>query len=265
MDENQTTVDEEISSQEEVTEPQEELESDSNEADFETEADGAEGNSEESNEEITNPQEEEKSKKQSKADNAYYAQKRREQAEIQKRREDEAEKRGLLKALKGTDNPFTGEKIEDQDDVDEYLLMKQAKEAGFDPVSELSKFQKHTAREERKKQETGFDIKADVKDFKDKYPDTDINELIANKEFAEFAEPFAQKIPLATIYEQYQLMQSRVDASAKVQAETKYKRKMASPGSMTGGADKPISIDDMSDAEFEAMVMKAKRGELRKT
>lgn len=264
MDETQELVDEEISSQEDFTEPQEMLD-ETNEVDFEAEADGAEGNSEESDEEITKPQEEEKSKEQSKTKNAYFAQKRREQEEIQKRREEEAEKRGLLKALKGTDNPFTGEPIQDQDDVEEYLLMKQAKEAGFDPVSELSKFQKHTAREERKKQGTGFDVKADVQAFKEKYPDTDINELVADKEFAEFAEPFAQKIPLATIYAQYQLMQSRVDASAKVQAETKYKRKMASPGSMTGGADKPISIDDMSDAEFETMLMKAKRGELRKT
>jgi hypothetical protein len=264
MEENQELVDEEISSQEEITEPQEMLE-ESNEVDFESEADGAEGNSEESEEDVTKPQEEEKPKKQSKSENAYFAQKRREQEEIQKRREDEAEKRGLLRALKGTDNPFTGEPIQDQDDVEEYLLMKQAKEAGFDPVSELSKFQKHTAREERKKQESGFDVKADVQAFKEKYPDTDINELVADKEFAEFAEPFAQKIPLATIYAQYQLMKSRVDATAKVQAETKYKRKMASPGSMTGGADKPISIDDMSDAEFEAMVMKAKRGELKKT
>jgi hypothetical protein len=264
MDETQELVDEEISSQEDFTEPQEMLD-ETNETDFEAEADGAEGNSEESDEEITKPQDEEKSKEQSKTKNAYFAQKRREQEEIQKRREEEAEKRGLLKALKGTDNPFTGEAIQDEDDVEEYLLMKQAKEAGFDPVSELSKFQKHTAREERKKQESGFDVKADVKAFKEKYPDTDINELVADKEFAEFAEPFAQKIPLATIYAQYQLMKSRVDATAKVQAETKYKRKMASPGSMTGGADKPISIDDMSDAEFEAMVMKAKRGELKKT
>lgn len=264
MEENQELVDEVDSSQEEVTEPQEMLE-DSNDMDFESEADGAEGDSEKSDEEITKPQEEEKSKKQSKSENAYFAQKRREQEEIQKRREEEAEKRGLLKALKGTDNPFTGEVIQDEDDVEEYLLMKKAKEAGFDPVSELSKFQKHTAREERKKQETTFDVKADVKAFKEAYPDTDINELIANKEFVEFAEPFAQKIPLATIYAQYQLMNSRIDASAKVQAETKYKRKMASPGSMTGGSDKPISIDDMSDAEFEAMLMKAKRGELKKT
>lgn len=264
MDETQELVDEEISSQEDFTEPQEMLD-ETNEVDFEAEADGAEGNSEESDEEITKPQEEEKSKEQSKTKNAYFAQKRREQEEIQKRREEEAEKRGLLKALKGTDNPFTGEPIQDQDDVEEYLLMKQAKEAGFDPVSELSKFQKHTAREERKKQGTGFDVKADAQAFKEKYPDTDINELVADKEFAEFAEPFAQKIPLATIYAQYQLMKSRVDATAKVQAETKYKRKMASPGSMTGGADKPISIDDMSDAEFETMLMKAKRGELKKT
>lgn len=264
MEENQELVDELDSSQEEVTDPQEMLE-DSNDMDFESEADGADGGSEENEEGITNPQEEEKSKKQSKSENSYYAKKRREQEEIQKRREAEAEKRGLLRALQGTDNPFTGETINDQDDVEEYLLMKKAKEAGFDPVSELSKFQKHTAREERKKQETTFDVKADVKAFKEAYPDTDINELIANKEFAEFAEPFAQKIPLATIYAQYQLMNSRIDASAKVQAETKYKRKMASPGSMTGGSDKPISVDDMSDAEFEAMVMKAKRGELKKT
>ena len=60
-------------------------------------------------------------------------------------------------------------------------------------------------------------------------------------------------------------MISRIENQAKVQAETKYKRKMASPGSMTGGAEKPVSIEDMSDAEFEVMLAKAKRGDLRKT
>ena len=264
MDEIQESVDEEFSSQEEITEPQTEMTEDSsNEIDFE--ADGADGSSEENNEEITKPQEEDKSKRQSKAKDAFYAQKRREQAEILKRREEEAEKRGFAKALIGTTNSFTGEEIKDQEDIDEYLLMKEAEKAGFDPTLDLSKFQKHRAREQRKQQESSFDVKADVKLFQEKYPDTDINALIEDKEFAEFASPFAQKIPLATIYAQYNLMKSRIDNQAKVQAETKYKRKMASPGSMTGGAEKPISIEDMSDAEFEAMLTKAKRGDLRKT
>ena len=266
MDEIQDSVDEVVSSEEEITEPQGMLDEDSNEADFESVADGEEGEPETQEDEgITKPQEEEKSKKQSKSENAYYAQKRREQEAILKKREEEAERRGLFKALEGTQNPFTGEEIKDQDDVDEYLLMKEAEKAGFDPATELSKFQKHKAREERKQSQSGFDVKADAKAFQEAYPDLDINELIHNKDFAEFAEPFAQKVPLATIYAQYNLMKSRVNESAREQAETKYKRKMASPGSMTGGSDKPMSIDNMSDAEFENMLMKAKRGELRKT
>lgn len=276
MSEIDESVDSGIESQEELTEPQNNVEptnednsevDDVNEQAFSDDADGVEGNSNESDEETTKPQDETKSKKQSKAENAMYAQKRREQEAIIKKREDDAYRKGQLDLLIGQTNIYTGEKIEDEDDVNEFLQMKEAEKAGFDPATELSKFQKQKARDERKqKEQVKFDIEADVRSFKEEYPDIDINELVKDKDFSSFAEPFAQIMPLKVIYKQYNLMKSRIDESANVKAEEKYKRKFASPGSQNfSSQSKPLSFDDMSDEEFEALKQKALRGDLKKT
>ena len=276
MSEIDESVDSGIESQEELTEPQNNVEptnednsevDDVNEQAFSDDADGVEGNSNESDEETTKPQDETKSKKQSKAENAMYAQKRREQEAIIKKREDEAYRKGQLDLLIGQINNYTGEKIEDEDDVNEFLQMKEAEKAGFDPATELSKFQKQKARNERKqKEQVKFDIEADVRSFKEEYPNIDINELVKDKDFSSFAEPFAQIMPLKVIYKQYNLMKSRIDESANVKAEEKYKRKFASPGSQNfSSQSKPLSFDDMSDEEFEALKQKALRGDLKKT
>ena len=276
MSEIDESVDSGIESQEELTEPQNNVEptnednsevDDVNEQAFSDDADGVEGNSNESDEETTKPQDETKSKKQSKAENAMYAQKRREQEAIIKKREDDAYRKGQLDLLIGQINNYTGEKIEDEDDVNEFLQMKEAEKAGFDPATELSKFQKQKARDERKqKEQVKFDIEADVRSFKEEYPNIDINELVKDKDFSSFAEPFAQIMPLKVIYKQYNLMKSRIDESANVKAEEKYKRKFASPGSQNfSSQSKPLSFDDMSDEEFEALKQKALRGDLKKT
>lgn len=276
MSEIDESVDSGIESQEELTEPQNNVEptnednsevDDVNEQVFSDDADGVEGNSNESDEETTKPQDETKSKKQSKAENAMYAQKRREQEAIIKKREDDAYRKGQLDLLIGQTNNYTGEKIEDEDDVNEFLQMKEAEKAGFDPATELSKFQKQKARDERKqKEQVKFDIEADIRSFKEEYPDIDINELVKDKDFSSFAEPFAQIMPLKVIYKQYNLMKSRIDESANVKAEEKYKRKFASPGSQNfSSQSKPLSFDDMSDEEFEALKQKALRGDLKKT
>ena len=136
MSEIDESVDSGIESQEELTEPQNNVEptnednsevDDVNEQAFSDDADGVEGNSNESDEETTKPQDETKSKKQSKAENAMYAQKRREQEAIIKKREDDAYRKGQLDLLIGQINNYTGEKIEDEDDVNELLKMKENK------------------------------------------------------------------------------------------------------------------------------------------
>lgn len=276
MEENDEVVEEVVNtdSQEEITTPQnntEEENSEVNEMEFSDDANGEEGNPEEESKddevESTEPQNEEaKSKKQTKAENSKFAAKRREQEAIVKRKEDEAFKKGLAAALVGTINNFTGEKIEDQDDIDEYLLMKEAEKAGFDPATELSKYQKHKAREERKSKANSFDVEADISSFREKYPDININDLIKDKDFTDFAEPFAQKVPLSTIYAQYNLMKSRIDLEAKTKAEEKYKRKISSPGSLVNNSqEKSLSFADMNDDEFEKEIQKAKRGDYVKS
>lgn len=271
MSENEELVDEVVTeSQEEVTNPQDIDESESvndeiNNDEFSEDADGEDGNFNESDEEITKPQEETKSKKQSKAENAMFAQKRREQEALLKKREQDAYRKAQIDLLVGTVNNFTGETIQDQDDVDEFLLMKEAEKAGYDPATELSKYQKQKARDERKSKENteAFDVEADKKSFRESYPDVDISKLVNDKDFASFAEPFAQKVPLQIIYEQYNFMKSKIEVFANAKAEEKYKRKFASPGSLVNTEQsKPVSYAEMSDAEFEKQMAKAMRGEL---
>lgn len=280
MEENIDEVDEveNTESQEEITRPQNETDGDAkpevNEMEFsDDEADGDEGNQENVDNstddvEATKPQENntKTKKQQSKAENSLFAARRREQEAIAKKREDDAYKKGLAAALVGTTNQFTGEKIQDQDDIDEYLLMKDAEKAGFDPTTELSKYQKQKAKDDRKAKESKFDVNADITAFKEAYPNVNLSELVSDRDFGDFAEPFAQKVPLSTIYAQYVLMKSKVEVTAQTKAEEKYRRKISSPGSLVNNTqDKPLSYENMSDEEFEKYLQKAKRGDLMKS
>ena len=264
-------VEEPTESQEEVTEPQNEVEEsfdeELNEQEFSDDADGDNGNSDESDVETTKPQDETKAKKQTKAENAEFARKRREQEAILKKREDDAYKKGQLELMIGEINKFTGEKIEDEDDLNEYLLMKEAEKAGYDPATELPKYQKQKAKDERKQREIkSFDVEEDKRLFRETYPDVEISDLIKDKDFASFAEPFAQKVPLQVIYQQYNMMKSSIEETARAKAEEKYKRKLASPGSLVNTSqEKPLTIADMSDEEFERIHEMAVRGDLRKS
>lgn len=266
--ENEMEVGSETESQEIVTQSQtEETSEDVNSNEFSQEnAVATDENSSQKEDEEKVEETEPKAKKQTRAENAEFAQKRREEAVI-KKREAEIYKKAQIDLLIGTTNKFTGEKIADEDDVNEYLLMKEAETAGFDPTTEMLKFQKQKAREARKQTQTqDFDVETDKQIFREKYPDVDINTLVKDSEFSSFAEPFVKKVPLSVIYDQYNLMKKRIDEQATTIAEEKYKRKYSSPGSFTDTRQtKPQGINDLSDAEFEDMVMKAKRGELRKT
>ena len=260
-------------SEEEVINPQEDDSFDdeesnedfgSDEGEDESSDETSEGESQDEEGETTEPQEQKSKQKQSKADNAKFAEKRREQEAIQKRKVDEAYFKGKVDALVGTKNPYTGESMEDEEDVKEFFAMKEAEKAGFDPATELSKWQKQKARDDRKAQQTkdSFDAESDIKLFNERYPDVNLQELIKNEEFTEFAGPFVKKVPMAEIYAQYQLMQKRVESVAQKQAEEKYKRKASSPGAISSPSAKEVSFANMSDKEFEKALLKAERGDL---
>ena len=248
-----------VDSQEEVTEPQtnEDEFSDSSEVVDEPK----ETASKDVDEKVAETQEESSKPKQTKKQNSEFAHQRREREA--KQREEAAYYKGLKEAL-GDTNPYTGEKMTDDEDLKEYLIMREAEKAGLDPVNDFSKYQKQKAREKSKLESEKFNVEKDIQDFTEKYPEVDLQELIKDKEFSDFAEDLAQKIPMATIYKKYMAIKNSVDSKAKHEAENLYKKKIASPGSLSSGSGTSApNFAEMSDAEFDKYYEKALRGELK--
>ena len=112
-------------------------------ADNATNGEGASGSEKKEAEGATNEGAKEKAPKQDSAKNAEFARKRREAEK------EEAVKKARVDAIKevlGT-NPYTKKPIEDADDVEEYLLMKQIENDGKDPIADYPEYVKKQARE----------------------------------------------------------------------------------------------------------------------
>ena len=201
-------------------------------------------------------------KKQTKEENADYAQKRRE-AQALKEREDQAYRKGLIDAVGGV-NPYTDEPIETQADIDEYLLMKKIDKDGGDPITDYHRYLKKEKNQRETKSESTFDYKADKKSFEEQYPDTDLNLLINDEEFKSFADGLVGKIPLATIFKKFLGVKSNISSRVKEKVQTEMAKKVSSPGSLRKTSEKKVlSYSEMSDDDFEKMIQKAKNGELR--
>lgn len=201
-------------------------------------------------------------KKQTKEENADYARKRRE-AQALKEKEDQAYRKGLIDAVGGV-NPYTNEPIENQADIDEYLLMKKIDKDGGDPITDYHKYLKKERSQKETKSESTFDYKADKKAFEEQYPDTDLNLLINDEEFKSFADGLVGKIPLATIFTKYLGVKSNISSKVKQGVKTEMAKKVSSPGSLSKPSEqKTLNYETMSDADFEKMIQKAKNGELK--
>ena len=137
-----------------------------------------------------------------------------------RRREEERKnelKKARLDAIREvvSKNEFTGEAIEDEDDVEEYLMMKKIDEEGGDPLFDFAKYQKKFRKEKAEKAEkeqkeesiTDTDselkerIKSDASEFISKYPKVSMNELFEDASFIAFAEGKLGNKPLSEIYE----------------------------------------------------------------
>ena len=195
-----------------------------------------------------------------KQDNSENARRRRErerQAELKKTRYD-----AIKEAVDGV-NPFTNQPIVDDVDIEEYLAMKEIKKQGGDPLADFSKYQKEKQKKEAEVQAQKLKdeewLENDYKDFKEKHPDVDLQNLALDKPFMSFAENLAGKKPMAEIYDAYQNLVEEIrkkenDALARRVANAK-----ATPGSLTG-----VTADESSSFFTVEQVKKMSQEEVHK-
>lgn len=179
-------------------------------------------------------------------------------------------KQGKVETYIGRQNPYTGETIKDNFDVQEYLDMYQLDTTGKDPISGYRELQKQKAREEAEKK-----IKADeeakqqewyqndTKEFLDKYSSEKLQELMKDEDFNTFAEGKIGKIPLSQIYENYQKLISKYEKKSVETAKQIVANNSTTPGALEGGESQTMDWNNMSDKEFEKYLERAKNGELK--
>lgn len=208
---------------------------------------------------------EEKAEEDTKQNNSFQAQKRREREAREEKIKREAFVKGMIEAL-GGENPYTGEKIEDSADVDEYLMMRDLEKQGHDPVADYHKAVKRKAKETASQEQEEIERKQEISEFAEKYPNVDMQRLLSNERFVKFAGKRVGRESLSDIYADYLSFTSEYDAEATRKAEenqrAKSARKKASPGSLTGnGGELPQkTFANMTDDEFEREIAKAKSG-----
>lgn len=195
-------------------------------------------------------------KAQSKSVNARFAQERREreaQAKAKAEKEArEAERRAYVKGQVDTlkTNPYTGDPITDETDLEQYKVMKELDEKGDDPLKGFAKAWADRTRSEMskrdqaqaKKAEEAKQAQKEVDDLVAAYPGLDVPALVKDDAFQKFASGKYGRWTLTEIYETYKAKDGR-------QAESKPRAK-SSPSSMAGGTSEPKSINDMTDDEF---------------
>lgn len=138
----------------------------------------------------------------------------REQA--RKRRDEERQtaldKRELETAIRitGGVNPYTNEKMEDKEDLEEFYLMKKIEKDGGDPVADYAKALKAQRKAEKEtKEKASKDVMTkeqaaeDMAKLRVAHPDVTLEKLMADQDFLDYAEGKVGIKPLTTIYEGY--------------------------------------------------------------
>ncbi len=242
----------------EVAEPTEEVTEDI--------ADNPEEESEVTGEELTDTSSEEESKNdekqekvtQSKEDNSKYAEARRraeKEAEIKIK---EAYEKGKAEAYIGKINPYTNEEIKDLQDVEVYETMYEIEQSGKDPIQDFSKAiaDKKRVDYQRKQKEKEIEekVKKDVEDFSKKYPDININQLLADETFNDYME--GKSKPLVDIYESYERLKNSFRNEAIENAKNTISNSKSSPGSLNSGTEIKYDYATMSSADFQKEIDK---------
>lgn len=167
-----------------------------------------------------------------------YARRRRE--EEQARAIKEAEEKAIIRALGGI-NPFTEEEMKDSHDVAEFLEMQEIKKSGGDPLSDFAKHRKErerrAAEEKAREQAASEQMNKDLSDFSASYPDVNIDELIKDEAFNDYADGKLGRKTLKQIYEGYLGFVDSQRRAAESKAAQTLANAKASPGSLSSSGE----------------------------
>lgn len=183
------------------------------------------------------PTESPKKEPQSRERNAEEARKRRE-AEKQKAIQT-ARVEAVLEATGGV-NPYTGNAMTDADDVDEYLTMKRIEKDGKDPLADYSEWVKQQARKQKQEAQAREKAQAKARDdmdaFRRAYPDVNIQQLLGDESFSDYADGKLGNKPLTEIYEKYQKLVGNTRVTEQEKAAQALANSRATPGSASSTA-----------------------------
>lgn len=207
------------------------------------------------------------------AENAENARRRREREENSRMEKAKREARveAILEALDGV-NPYTQEPMKDASDVEIYETMKKMEAKGLDPVKDYPKYRAEQDRQaeagrQAEREQADF-FARDRAAFVQKYPDVDLEGLIADADFADYADGKVGKKPLAEIYAGYLKLTEKQGAKARESAQAEVSaaeqraaqalaNAKATPGSAVGegGHAEPTfftkaQVEAMSEAEI---------------
>ena len=156
--------------------------------------------------------------------------------------------------------------MKDEHDFQEFLTMLEIERNGGDPIEDYRSTLKSKERERVQKQTTENARREELEAFGDKYPDVDIDKLLADQRFFRFAGKRLGNETLTDVYEDFVQFDSdfkaRVEEKAETKAHNTLAKAKASPGSLSGsGESTRISYADMSDEAFEKKLQRVLRGE----
>lgn len=240
------------------------------EAKDEDDFDFAEIGADDSGESESERSERNKEKGQSKSQRAEFARKRRqrEAKEKEERLKSESYNRGLKEAVNGV-NPYTNEKMEDEEDIEIYKTMKEIEKRGGNPIEDYAKYQKIFKREARERESKASEEKAveraklqkNMQSFKEAYPDVNLSDLLKNEDFDEFARASINSgESLTSVYERYSKFISKHNERIKQQLYDESLKKEAKSKSSTGSLTSKDTVEkeytDLSREEKEVILRK---------
>jgi hypothetical protein len=170
-----------------------------------------------------------------------------------------------VKTATGNVNPYTNTKMETDEDVQDYLTMKEMEAEGLDPTDsrDYIKFtrekQKKEMAETKAQEEANLKYRTELLEFKTKYNDVDIENLVNNDQSWKslILPQIQQGKSLLEAYEAVNTLISksvneRVETLADEKAKKQVQNSLASVGSQTVGEaeNKPLDIWSMTDEEF---------------
>ena len=201
--------------------------------------------------------------KQSKELNSEYARKRREAKraeELKKARID------AVREIIST-NPFTSEPITDEDDIEEYLLMKKIESENRDPIKDYPKYIKELKKGARLNSFGSLEKERD--EFTKSFPGVNIDELKNDTLFSIFSKGKSGEMSLCQIYSEYGEFLSRVRETEQIKSAMRMANSRAAVGSLQdeqGASNEYFTKDEvssMSPAEIHKNYEKIRKSQLK--